>query len=58
MLKEKGTNMGDKGKKDWGKRDEQKKGKLTIKEKRKQKKDKLKPIELISALTTKKRQGS
>ena len=31
--------MGDKGKRDKGKREEQKKGKLTLKEKRKQKKD-------------------
>ena len=34
--------MGDKGKRDKGKREEQKKGKLTLKEKRKQKKDKKK----------------
>jgi hypothetical protein len=31
--------MGDKGKRDKGKREEQKKGKLTLKQKRKQKKD-------------------
>ncbi|MBU4014247.1 MAG: hypothetical protein KJ550_12410 [Proteobacteria bacterium] len=34
----KGAEMGDKGKKDKGKREEQKKGKHTLKEKRKQKK--------------------
>ncbi len=32
--------MGDKGKRDKGKREQQKKGKPTLKEKRKQKKDK------------------
>ena len=32
--------MGDKGKRDKGKREDQKKGKLTLKEKRKQKKEK------------------
>ena len=32
--------MGDKGKKDKGRREDQKKGKHTLKEKRKQKKDK------------------
>jgi len=36
--------MGDKGKRDKGKREEQKKGRLTLKEKRKQKKDKMKSI--------------
>jgi hypothetical protein len=36
--------MGDKGKKDNGKREEQKKGKHTPKEKRNQKKDKMKSI--------------
>jgi hypothetical protein len=36
--------MGDKGKKDKGKREEQKKGKNTIKGKRQQKKDKVKSI--------------
>jgi len=50
--------MGDNGKKDRGKRDEQKKGKLTVKEKRKHKKDKLNPVEATSLLATKKRQGS
>lgn len=33
--------MGDKGKRDKGKRNEQKKSKLTLKERRKQKKDKV-----------------
>ena len=37
----KGFDMGDKGKKDRGKREGQKKGKQTVKEKRKTKKDKL-----------------
>jgi hypothetical protein len=36
--------MGDKGKKDKGRREEQKKGKHTLKDKRKQKKDKTKSI--------------
>ena len=36
--------MGDKGKRDKGKREDQKKGKYTLKEKRKQNKDKSKPI--------------
>jgi hypothetical protein len=36
----KGADMGDKGKKDIGKREDQKKPKLTIKEKRKRKKEK------------------
>ena len=36
--------MGDKGKKDKGKKEVQKKAKLTLKEKRKQKKDKKKQI--------------
>ena len=36
--------MGDKGKKDKGKREEQKKSINTLKEKRKQKKDKLRSI--------------
>jgi hypothetical protein len=36
--------MGDKGKKDKGKREEQKRGIHALKEKRKQKKDKLKSI--------------
>ena len=40
FLKRKGNEMGDKGKRDKGKREEQKKGKHTLKEKRKQKKDK------------------
>jgi hypothetical protein len=40
FLKIKGDEMGDKGKRDKGKREEQKKGKHTLKEKRKQKKDK------------------
>jgi len=40
FLKAKGDEMGDKGKRDKGKREEQKKGKHTLKEKRKQKKDK------------------
>ncbi len=40
FLKIKGDQMGDKGKRDKGKREEQKKGKHTLKEKRKQKKDK------------------
>ena len=40
FLKGKGDWMGDKGKKDKGKREEQKKGKQTPKEKRKQKKAK------------------
>ena len=39
-MKRKEDNMGDKGKKDKGKREIQKKGHLTLKEKRKQKKDK------------------
>jgi hypothetical protein len=42
FLKGKGDQMGDKGKRDKGKREEQKKGKLTLKEKRMQKKDKMK----------------
>jgi len=40
LKKDKEDEMGDKGKKDKGKREEQKKGKHTLKEKRKQKKDK------------------
>ncbi len=40
LWKQKGIEMGDKGKKDIGKREQQKKGNLTLKEKRKQKKDK------------------
>jgi hypothetical protein len=40
FLKGKEDYMGDKGKRDKGKREEQKKGKHTLKEKRKQKKDK------------------
>jgi hypothetical protein len=44
FFKRKGTEMGDKGKKDKGKREEQKKGKHTLKEKRKQKKDKTKSV--------------
>ena len=44
LLKGKGADMGDKGKRDRGKREEQKKGKHTLKEKRKLKRDKTKPI--------------
>ena len=44
FLKGKGDWMGDKGKRDKGRREEQKKGKQTPKEKRKQKKDKKKSI--------------
>jgi hypothetical protein len=44
FLKGKGDPMGDKGKKDKGRREEQKKGKQTPKEKRKEKKDKNKSI--------------
>jgi hypothetical protein len=40
FLKAKGDEMGDKGKKDKGKREDQKKDKNSLKEKRKQKKDK------------------
>jgi hypothetical protein len=36
----KGVDMGDKGKKDKGRREDQKKAKLTLKEKRKRKKEK------------------
>jgi hypothetical protein len=36
--------MGDKGKKDKGKREEHKQGRQTLKEKRKGKKDKAKPV--------------
>jgi len=36
--------MGDKGKKDKGRREEQKKGKQTLKDKRKQKNDKTKAV--------------
>jgi hypothetical protein len=39
--------MGDKGKKDKGKREEQKKSKVTLKEKRKQKNDKTRPFTTI-----------
>jgi hypothetical protein len=39
-----GNTMGDKGKRDKGKREEQKKGKLTLKEKRNQKKGKTKSV--------------
>jgi hypothetical protein len=39
--------MGDKGKKDKGKREDQKKSVLTLKEKRKKKSDKTKPTTLI-----------
>jgi len=42
FLKAKGDELGDKGKRDKGKREEQKKGKHTLKDKRKQKKDKYK----------------
>jgi hypothetical protein len=44
LLKGKGADMGDKGKRDRGKREEQKKGKHTLKEKRKLKRDKTKPV--------------
>ena len=44
QYKGKGDKMGDKGKKDKGKREDQKKGKHTLKERRKQKKDKTKSI--------------
>jgi len=44
FLERKGVKMGDKGKRDKGKREEQKKGKHTLKEKRKQKRDKTKPV--------------
>lgn len=40
FFKAKGDEMGDKGKRDKDKREEQKKGTHTLKEKRKQKKDK------------------
>jgi len=40
----KGFDMGDKGKKDRDKREGQKKGKQTLKEKRKTEKDKLQPV--------------
>jgi len=36
--------MGDKGKRDKGRREEQKKGKQTLKDKRKQKNDKMKAV--------------
>jgi hypothetical protein len=44
FFKRKGTGMGNKGKKDKGKREEQNKGKHTVKEKRNQKKDKMKSV--------------
>jgi len=44
FFKAKGDAMGDKGKRDKGKREGQKKGKQTLKEKRKQKKDKTKSV--------------
>ena len=44
FFNKKGDEMGDKGKRDKGKREDQKKGKHTPKEKRKQKKDKNKSI--------------
>ena len=50
--------MGDKGKKDRGRREEHKKSKQTLKEKRKQKRDKLKPLESTSALAQNNRAGS
>ena len=49
----KGFDMGDKGKKDKGKRLEQKKSKQTIKEKRKQKKTNPTPLSFSSTLITK-----
>ncbi len=45
--------MGDKGKKDKGGREEQKKGKKTLKEKRQQKRDKLKSGSVISEINKK-----
>jgi hypothetical protein len=42
--KRKGAEMADKGKRDKGKREEQKKRKHTLKERRKQKKDKKKSV--------------
>ncbi len=44
FLKIEGNEMGDKGKRDKDRREEQKKGKRTPKEKRKQKKDKRKSM--------------
>jgi hypothetical protein len=44
VFKREETEMGDKGKKDKGKREEQKKGKLNLKEKRNQKKGKTKSV--------------
>jgi hypothetical protein len=44
FLKRKEDKMGDKGKKDKGRREDQKKSKQTLKEKRKQKKDKTKSV--------------
>ena len=44
ILKQGVTEMGDKGKKDKGKREQQKKAHLSPKEKRKQKRDKKKPL--------------
>jgi len=44
FFKREETEMGDKGKKDKGKREEQKKGKLKLKEKRNQKKGKTKSV--------------
>ena len=51
----KGIVVGDKGKKDRGKREEQKKGMQSVKEKRRAKKDKTKAVEAGSTLTTHKR---
>jgi hypothetical protein len=42
VIKRKEAKMGDKGKRDKGRREEQKKGTQTLKEKRKQKKEKMK----------------
>ena len=44
LKRKKADKMGDKGKRDKGKREVQKKGKHTLKEKRQQKRDKTKPI--------------
>ncbi len=43
LKRKKAADMGDRGKRDKGKREEQKKGKHTLKEKRQQKRDKTKP---------------
>ncbi len=58
FIKRKEVKMGDKGKKDKGKREDQKKSKSTLKEKRQHKKDKVKSSSAVTKVFVKSKGNS